>query len=92
MLKNKLMVIGPPRGAFTLLLFILSIISRDKGRNINFSSQIAKLYIEAAGDILDITIRKVISEKVNYSNLFYNLEDLPKERSIINRIEENTFS
>ena len=58
MLKNKLMVIGPPRGAFTLLLSILSIISRNKGRNINFSSQIAQFYIEAAGEILDLMIRK----------------------------------
>ena len=74
MLKNKLMVIGPPRGAFTLLLSILSIISRDKGRNINFSSQIAQFYIEAAGEILDLMIRKVINERVDHSNLFYNKE------------------
>tara|TARA_Y100001970_G_C14249375_1_gene870672 strand:+ start:338 stop:1834 length:1497 start_codon:yes stop_codon:yes gene_type:complete len=68
------MVIGPPRGGFTLLLSILSIISRDKGRNYNFNLYIAKLYIEAAGEILDLSIRKVISNEVGESNLFYNKE------------------
>lgn len=71
---HRYMVIGPPRGGFTLLLSVLSILYRDRGRRKAWAQEIADPYIAIAGEYLDAAIRDCYHEKVGEDRLFFNKE------------------
>jgi len=71
---SQFLVVGPPRGGFTLLLSVLSIFYRDRGHTKLSAQQIADPYIAIAGEYLDAAIRDWFGTKVGEDRLFYNKE------------------
>lgn len=72
--NSSLLVVGPPRGGFTLLLSVLSILYRDKGNTKPSTQAIADPYITIAGEYLDAAIRDWFGSQVGKDKLFYNKE------------------
>lgn len=73
-LQKDLLVVGPPRGGFTLLLSVLSILLRDAGCKKLRVQEIADPYISIAGEYLDAAIRDWFGTQVGEDRLFYNKE------------------
>ncbi len=71
---SKYLVIGPPRGGFTLLLSVLSILYRDKGKRKRWAQEIADPYIAVAGEYLDAAVRDYFHGTVGQDRLFFNKE------------------
>lgn len=74
MKSNQHMVIAPPRSGFTLLLSVLSILNRDRGKQKQCAQQIANPFIAVAGEYIDAAIRDFFHTEVGEDNLFYNKE------------------
>ena len=68
------MVVGPPRGGFTLLLSVLAIMYRDRGNRKPTAQEIADPYIAIAGEYIDAAIRGWFCEQVGEDRLFFNKE------------------
>lgn len=68
------LVVGPPRGGFTLLLSVLAILHRDRGNTKSSAQSIADPYIAVAGEYIDAAIRDWFSSRVGEGRLFYNKE------------------
>jgi hypothetical protein len=68
------LVVAPPRGGFTLLLSVLSILYRDRGKPKPCIQTIADPYIAIAGEYLDAAIRDWFCRQVGKDRLFYNKE------------------
>ena len=73
-INPQFLVVGPPRGGFTLLLSVLSILYRDRGNVKLRAQEIADPYIAIAGDYLDAAIRDWFCTQVGEERLFYNKE------------------
>src|ERR1043166_3068914 len=73
-LDRNYLVVGPPRGGFTLLISVLAILYRDRGLRKAASQEIADGYIAVAGEYLDAAIRDWFHEQVGRENLFYSRE------------------
>lgn len=71
---TQFLVVGPPRGGFTLLLSVLNILYRDRGMCRPLAQEIAKPYIAIAGEYLDAVIRDWFCEQVGEDRLFFNKE------------------
>lgn len=71
---GRYMVVGPPRGGFTLLLSVLAILYRDRGKRKPAAQEIADPYIGIAGEYLDTAIREHFSHEVGADDFFYNRE------------------
>ena len=71
---NQYLVVAPPRGGFTLLLSVLSILYRDRGNSKLPAQAIADPYISIAGEYLDTAIRDWFGSQVGEDKLFYNKE------------------
>lgn len=71
---GRYMVVGPPRGGFTLLLSILAILYRDRGKRKPAAQDIADPFIEIAGEYLDTAIRTHFAREVGPDDFFYNKE------------------
>jgi len=71
---GRYLVVGPPRGGFTLLLSVLAIIYRDRGLRKPRAQEIADPYIAIAGEYLDAAIRDWFHVEVGPERLFYNKE------------------
>ena len=71
---NQYLVVGPPRGGFTLLLSVLAILYRDRGERKPRAQEIADPYIAIAGEYLDAAIRDWFRTQVGQERLFYNKE------------------
>lgn len=71
---GRYMVVGPPRGGFTLLLSVLAILYRDRGKRKPAAQEIADPYIAIAGEYLDTAIRKHFAHEVGADDFFYNRE------------------
>ncbi len=72
--KGQYLVVGPPRGGFTLLLSVLAILYRDRGLRKPRAQEIADPYITIAGEYLDAAIRDWFHAQVGEDRLFYNKE------------------
>jgi hypothetical protein len=72
--ENRYLVVGPPRGGFTLLLSVLAIFHRDRGLRKSRAQEIADPYISIAGEYLDAAIRDWFHTQVGEERLFYNKE------------------
>jgi hypothetical protein len=72
--NKRYLVVGPPRGGFTLLLSILAILYRDRGEQKPRAQRIADRYIAIAGEYLDAAIRDWFHAQVGEDRLFYNKE------------------
>lgn len=72
--NSSLLVVGPPRSGFTLLLSVLSILYRDRGNAKPSAQAIADPYIAIAGEYLDAAIRDWFCSQVGEDRLFYNKE------------------
>jgi len=70
----RFLVVGPPRGGFTLLLSVLAILYRDRGNVKPRAQQIADPYIAIAGEYLDAAIRDWFCTQVGEERLFFNKE------------------
>lgn len=70
----RFLVVGPPRGGFTLLLSVLSVFYRDRGNVKPHAQQIADPYIAIAGEYLDAAIRDWFCGQVGEERLFFNKE------------------
>lgn len=68
------LVVGPPRGGFTLLLSVLSVLYRDRGNVKPRAQEIADPYIAIAGEYLDAAIRDWFCTQVGEDRLFFNKE------------------
>lgn len=68
------LVVGPPRGGFTLLLSVLATLYRDRGMRKPRTQEIADPYIAIAGEFLDAAVRQWFHEQVGQERLFYNKE------------------
>ncbi len=73
-INPRFLVVGPPRGGFTLLLSVLSILYRDRGNVKPRAQQIADPYIAIAGEYLDAAIRDWFCRQVGEERLFFNKE------------------
>lgn len=73
-LQKDFLVVGPPRGGFTLLLSVLSILLRDTGCKKQRVQEIADPYISIAGEYLDAAIRDWFGTQAGQDRLFYNKE------------------
>lgn len=71
---SQYLVVAPPRGGFTLLLSVLSVLYRDRGNTKPSAQAIADPYIAIAGEYLDAAIRDWFSSQVGEDRLFYNKE------------------
>lgn len=71
---SEFLVVGPPRGGFTLLLSVLAILYRDRSNTKLPTQQIADPYIAIAGEYLDAAIRDWFGARVGADKLFYNKE------------------
>ncbi|MBC8505321.1 MAG: sulfotransferase domain-containing protein [Chloroflexi bacterium] len=71
---NQYLVVAPPRGGFTLLLSVLSILYRDRGNAKPSAQAIADPYIAIAGEYLDAAIRDWFGSQVGEDRLFYSKE------------------
>lgn len=71
---SRFWVVGPPRGGFTLLLSVLSILNRDRGNAKPHAQEIADPYIAIAGEYLDAAIRDWFCTQVGEERLFFNKE------------------
>ncbi|HEY7168439.1 MAG TPA: hypothetical protein VIB79_28030 [Candidatus Binatia bacterium] len=71
---GKYLVVGPPRGGFTLLISVLAILYRDRGVHKPRAQEIADGYIAIAGEYLDAAIRAWFHEQVGHERLFYSKE------------------
>jgi len=74
MINTPFLVVGPPRGGFTLLLSVLSILNRDRGITKPSIQAMADPYIAIAGEYLDAAIRDYFSSCCSKDRLFYNKE------------------
>lgn len=74
MLEKPYLVVGPPRGGFTLLISVLAILYRDRGLRKPRAQEIADPYIVIAGEYLDAAIRDWFHAQVGRERLFYNKE------------------
>lgn len=72
--NTRFLVVGPPRGGFTLLLSVLSILCRDRGSAKPRAQEIADPYIAIAGEYLDAVIRDWFCAQVGEERLFFNKE------------------
>ena len=72
--RKNFLVVGPPRGGFTLLLSVLSILWRDTGYKKLRVQEIADPYISIAGEYIDSAIRDWFSVRSGEDRLFYNKE------------------
>ncbi len=72
--NSRFLVVGPPRGGFTLLLSVLSILYRDRGNSKPSAQEIADPYINIAGEYLDAAIRGWFKSQVGEDRLFLNKE------------------
>lgn len=68
------LVVGPPRSGFTLLLSVLAIFYRDRGKRKPRAQEIADPYIAIAGEYLDAAIRDWFHTQVGQERLFYSKE------------------
>ncbi len=71
---SRFLVVGPPRGGFTLLLSVLSLLNRDRGNAKPHAQEIADPYIAIAGEYLDAAIRDWFCTQVGEERLFFNKE------------------
>ena len=69
-LQKDFLVVGPPRGGFTLLLSVLSILLRDTGCKKQRVQEIADPYISIAGEYLDAAIRDWFGTQAGQDRLF----------------------
>lgn len=72
--EKRYLVVGPPRGGFTLLISVLAILYRDRGLRKRQAQEIADPYIAIAGEYLDAAIRDWFHGQVGRERLFYNKE------------------
>ncbi|MBI1395540.1 MAG: hypothetical protein GC151_06125 [Betaproteobacteria bacterium] len=73
-LSTPWLVVGPPRGGFTLLLSILTLLQRDAGWIKPDFQEVADSLIAFAGEAFDATLRKFFRERVGDDRLFYSRE------------------
>lgn len=73
-MAGKYLVVGPPRGGFTLLLSVLAVLYRDRGMRKPRAQEIADPYIAIAGEYLDAAIRDWFHTQVGQERLFYSKE------------------
>lgn len=70
----RFLVVGPPRGGFTLLISVLAILYRDRGLRKPVAQEFADPYIVIAGEYLDAALRDWFHSQVGAERLFYNQE------------------
>ena len=71
---RQYLVVGPPRGGFTLLLSVLAILNRDRGKQRPRAQEIANPYIAVAGEYLDAAVRDWFGAQAGAERLFYSRE------------------
>lgn len=73
-LSSPWLVVGPPRGGFTLLLSVLTLLQRDAGWVKPRFQDIADPLIACAGEAFDRALRQWFHDRVGDDRLFYSRE------------------
>jgi len=72
--ESKYLVVGPPRGGFTLLLSILNIFCREKGSRKSEVQQIINHFIPLAGDFVDKSMENYFHKHIDLNDLCFSPE------------------
>jgi hypothetical protein len=72
--KTRFLVVGPPRGGFTLLLSILNIFYRDKNISKDPVQETVNHFIPVAAEFVDRTMINYFKEHLDIKDVFYSKE------------------